>query len=129
MRSSASSFKFQYFHSFLRSSSRCLLLLQSSRPFYPSFSNLFHNAIGTKELTNPIAFLRLIVCRMSLSFLILCYTSSSFKLSVQLIEHHINNYSVSYSVLRISCQTLRNTTGLKLLMLPQVDITTLRSLL
>jgi len=103
MRSSASSFNFQYLLFSLRSLSSCLRLLPrlpvtSILPsIFPSVTCFRRQLRGTIW---PIqfAFLLLIVCRIFLSSLTLCNTSSFLTWLIQLnfsilIEHHISKIS------------------------------------
>jgi hypothetical protein len=50
----------------------------SSRPFYSLFNKVFQNSVSAQRVTNPFAMLIFITCRIFLSSLTLCNTSSLF---------------------------------------------------
>jgi hypothetical protein len=102
VRSSASSFNFQYPLVFLRSSSGCLRILPRLpvTSVLPSIFLQWRPLEGSSLLeTWPIqlAFLLCTVCRIFLSYLTLCNTFSFLTLSVQLISillrYHISELS------------------------------------
>jgi hypothetical protein len=98
--SSASSFNLQYPFPSLRSSTSCLDLLPHLRPFYPPFFTSImccRRQFLHKTWQIQLAFLPFIVCRIFLSSLILCNTSSFLTWLTQLIffillQHHIPKF-------------------------------------
>ena len=99
MRSSDSSFNFQYYVLSLRSF-RYMLISSSSpyRHFFPSFcisfSNVFQQAVPMQCVTNTVSLPFFIVRRIFFSSVTLCSTSSFFTPSIQkifsiLLQHHI----------------------------------------
>jgi hypothetical protein len=74
----------------------------SSRPFYPSFNNVFYNAVPTQDVPNPVS-IPLFYCMQVVPFFLDSYVIflHSSQDRSKLSEHQIINYSAVWSLLDI----------------------------